>query len=214
MWLLTRMVTPPFGLQLLQQQSHVPDTLRVQTIGWFVQQQQVRVPQKGQRQPQAAALPHGKPFGSFFAHLFQAHLGQHPVHGGFLIVQAQQFCFQQAVVPGRQRSIQAGILNENAHPAAEVALCQRLTENLDLPGGGVGQSRQHLEGGGFTGAIGTDKTIDFPLRHLHVQMVHGSFAAVGLAQAQGSHSGLHLILSFVWYGFILKGKDQTIAKEI
>ena len=89
-----------------------------------------------------------------------------------------------------------------------------MPEKFDLSGSGHRQSGQQFEGGGFSGTVGTDKAIDFSFGHLHVQMVHGSFAAVLFAQAHRSHSDLHGILSFDWYGFILSVKGQTIAKEL
>ena len=181
----------PFRLQLQKQTADIPDAFRVQAVGRLVQQEQVGVAQQRQGQPQPPSLPHGKPLARLAARAGQAHFTQGPLHRLRTVVQPERHRLEHTVFPGRQPRVDPGVLHQHPQPPPDRGIGQRAAEQFDLPGRGAGQPGQQLEGGGFSGAVLADKSVNFSFSHLHVQVVHGRPAPVPFAQPGGMYSHLH-----------------------
>jgi hypothetical protein len=79
------------------------------------------------------------------------------------------------VFPCREFAVEAGILEDDSETLARLVLVRLRVETVefDTAAGGVQQRGEHLDGGGFTSAIGTQEGEDFSGLDVEGHVVNG-----------------------------------------
>ena len=130
--------------------------------------------------------------------VLQPHNLQHLAHIPFRDV-PQRLHDTQIFLPG-QVAVVAGAFDEAAHLLEDVQpvlLIDRLAKDGNLPGGGVHQTQNHLEGGGLARTVWPQKAVDAAFRHREVEASDPHALAILLAEAGGLyniHKGFLLFL--------------------
>jgi hypothetical protein len=87
------------------------------------------------------------------------------------------------VAPSAERRMEGGALDQRAH-LREVRgrVADILAQNLGAAATGTDQAEEHADGGGLAGPVGPDEAGDRASRHVEVQAVDGTDAAVHLGE--------------------------------
>ena len=99
------------------------------------------------------------------------------------------------VLPGGLFVVETGILKDDAEALAGQLLLHRRIKSveLDTAAGGAQQRGQHLDGGGFAGAVGSEKSEDLTLRDIETDVIDGGEIAEDLDQiGDGNHPRRYL----------------------
>ena len=160
-------------------------TGRVQAIGRLVQQEQLGAGDQGHRD--AEALFHAQ---RVLARAFAGCVGEsHDVEDGIdgALVAREVVGDDAEVLGSREVRVKCGALDERTDPGQDVrpVRAQIPAENAHLARGGFCQSQKHLHGGGFTGAVRTEETVDTPAGNGKIELVDDGLASVPFRDALG-----------------------------
>ena len=119
----------------------------------------------------------------FFVPVGQAHQFQGALDG-VLVFQPPQGGENAQILRPRQIGIEARGLDQAADAGQQRLLVARqgLSPDRHFPGGGLGQTQQHLHGGGFSGSVPTQQTIDAASLNMDVQLCHALLRPILLGQ--------------------------------
>lgn len=92
---------------------------------------------------------------------------------------------------GREVVKKQGVLGDKAELAldGDGVVGQAEAEDFDFAGGGHGNAHQHTNGGGFTGAVGTEEAIEASPRYGEGEPIDGCLAGVLLAEIADGDGG-------------------------
>lgn len=145
--------------------EHIPGH-RVNTGGRFIEDQHFRAMDHRHRQRQPLANAERERLGQRILNLRQHKTFAHLLNalGDFRFRDVKQPGVELKVLSNRQLAVQRKRLRHVAHPAAGVDIFRvnRLTKQPGLTFTGRQQPGQHLHGGRFTAAVGTEEAKNLP----------------------------------------------------
>ncbi len=181
----------PAPRQLADQSADFVNARRVQSVGGFIEQQQVRISE--QRLRQAEPLLHS---GRISAHSpvcrgGQAHCFQSLPYGAKRSIQKPPVHLQ--VFPPREVQVKRRGFHQRAdfRERPETAGFERLSEEKDAAAVRPLQTEDHPDRGGFTRAVRAQKPIDGPLRHGEAEALYCRRSAVGFPDVFNLHGRRH-----------------------
>lgn len=168
----------------------------VEAVQRLVEQQDVGVADKRQRQAQPLLHAHGEALG-LFASAGGAGCVRGKAHGAeqlggaaTRVHKTERQAFDHEVVEGAEVGVDAGLLDERAHQRAGLAGGERLAHDADLADGGGHESADELHGGGLARAVFAHEAVDVASGHMEVEVADDAVAAEALGQAD-CFDGVH-----------------------
>ena len=164
-----------FGLQARQDLQHLAAAGRIEAAGGLVEDHELRVAQ--QRLRDADALHHAARVLAdpqvlvarqldLLEHVRDERFGARRVPPGQGQVQPQEF-------GRRQVFIEREIFRQEADLGFGADVAGRMAQHADLAGIGEEKTHQNADAGGFAGAVGAQKSADFPRRRLERDIREG-----------------------------------------
>ena len=86
-------------------------------------------------------------------------------------------------------------------------------EDLDAAGGGGEQAGEHLDGGGFAGAVGAEEAEELAGRDGEVDVLNGGEVAETAGEACGGDGRDHVAEAYL-RGIVAGGKVSSVAKKL
>ena len=175
-----------FLAQLANQGQHLVDLPGVQTVGGFVQNDDVRFSQNGLGQTYPLPVALGQVFDQPAGYLGKSGEGHGllDLSGPVLLGQQLEPGAEVQIFQHRHVQIQGGLIGQIAHaPLGLLRLLQDVVavdDDLTLGGGQI--SGDHVHGGGLTGAVQAQQTAYLALLDGQIQVIHRRLVAISLDQ--------------------------------
>ncbi|KTW14884.1 hypothetical protein NS258_06400 [Sphingomonas sanguinis] len=167
------------------QQPHGHDAVGIETVGWFVQQQQSGRTEHRPRQRQA--LLHPKRIGAGPCRCRIAHLDdlQHPID--LACRQTEQTSRDVEIGPAGEMVVQRGAFDKGSHLGKGIAPPpdQVVTDQPDRARIRPQQAEQQAHRRGLAGAVRTQKAVDAPHRYAQRHIVDHAPPSVAFGQMLG-----------------------------
>ena len=175
------------GGQVTENPVDMPLGCRVEAVGRLVEHQQTRLGQQSGRQAEPLTHAQGEAAHPVVGHVEETDLLQGVVDlGAPLGPVAVQPRERDQVLPGGQRGVETGSVDETAHaPGHPEHPVDRRAQDLETALVGDGEPEQQPQEGGLPGPVRPHETVDLPPRDVEVDAVERYDVAEVLGRAPG-----------------------------
>ena len=182
---------PALRGQVLHEASHLDHAERIQAIDRLIEDQQLRIGDQGQRDPEPLPHAEGEVLDLLAAGPAEPHQLQQVLLDG-RVGHAPLQPVQVHVLRRGHPAVQAGGLDQRAD-TGEVLLARDLrsgAEQLDAPRGGGAQPGDQPHQAGLAGAVAADQAVDPPSLQPDAHRLHRGMLAVTFGQVPGDQDVL------------------------